>query len=99
MARGRGWHAEDIKAALRKKYGNLQKAAAAWGTTQPSISNVLTDASRSMKLERRISEDLSISLHELWPDRWNADGTPKPRPRAVAYELRPTRNSQNKQAA
>ncbi len=99
MPRAKAWHVEDIKAALRKKYGSLNKLAALWGTTQPTISNTLHLANRSMRMERRISEDLNVPLHELWPDRWHPDGTPMPRPRAETYALRPTRNSQNRKAA
>jgi Ner family transcriptional regulator len=94
-----GWHVEDIKAGLRKKHGTIRKLAASWGLAQPTVSAVFCDAGRSMRVERLISETLGVPLHELWPDRWHPDGTPKPRPRAATYTLRPTRNSQKQEAA
>lgn len=99
VAKARIWHPEDIKAELRKRYGTIRKVAASWGLTQPTVSNVLVDAGRSMRVERMISETLEVPLHELWPERWHSDGTPKPRPRASGYTLRPVRHSQKQQAA
>ena len=93
-----GWHAEDVKAALRKKFGTIRRTASMWGVTQSTVSNVLYDAGRSMRIERFVSEALGVPLSELWPERWHPDGTPKARPRAVKYELRPARNSQKQRA-
>ncbi len=93
------WHAENIKAELRKKHGSITAVAKAWGVNQPAVSAVFNDPGRSMRIERLIGATLGVELHLLWPDRWHSDGTPKPRPRASAYELRPIRKSQKQKAA
>lgn len=78
-----GWHPEDIKAALRKQHGSLAVLNRRWGYKWPAISlSLISDESRVV--ERRIAETLQVSLHELWPDRWNPDGTSRPRRRRHA---------------
>lgn len=71
-----GWHAEDIKAALRKQFGGLKALSERWGLDPSAISNTLRRPFNSMRVERRISDALGVPLHELWPDRWEAGGAP-----------------------
>jgi Ner family transcriptional regulator len=74
-----GWHAEDIKAALRKRFGGLCALSESWGLHHTAISNTLRRPFNSMRVERRIAAALGRSPHELWPDRWRTDGSPLPR--------------------
>lgn len=73
------WHHEDIKGALRKKHRTLEALAKAWGYHPSAVRVALNPGSRWPGLEARIAEELGVAPHILWPDRWNPDGTPKPR--------------------
>ena len=73
------WHPEDIKAALRKKFGGLGELSESWGLDRSAISNTLRRPFNSMRVEKRIALALGVPLHELWPNRWRIDGTPYPR--------------------
>lgn len=75
----KGWHREDIKAALRKKYGSLASLSKEWGLASASISNTLKRAVHSVPTERRIAQALGVQPHALWPDRWSPEGSPLPR--------------------
>jgi Ner family transcriptional regulator len=80
MARKPGiWHAEDIKAALRIRFGGICELSESWGLDPSAISNTLRRPFYSMRVERRIADALAVPLHELWPDRWKAGGAPLPR--------------------
>jgi Ner family transcriptional regulator len=68
------WHREDIKAELRKQFGNLTTLSVSWGFHRSSISNALERA-ESPRVDQRIAEALKVPLHELWPERWNRDGS------------------------
>lgn len=72
------WHPADIKAAMAKAGWTLAALAAAHGlTTATPLSHTFT---RSYPLnEKRIAEAIGVPVWEIWPSRWNADGTPKPR--------------------
>ncbi|HQU16667.1 MAG TPA: helix-turn-helix domain-containing protein [Gammaproteobacteria bacterium] len=74
-----GWHPEDIKAALRKRFGTLRAASEAWGLHHTAITNTLKRPMNSMRVERHIADALGVPLHELWPGRWTVAGAPKPR--------------------
>lgn len=69
-----GWHREDIKAELRKQFGNLTNLSVAWGFHRSSISNALERA-ESPRVDQRIAEALGVPLHILWPERWTRDGS------------------------
>ncbi len=67
------WHAEDIKAAIRKTgitMSDLERKNKLAGSTvrvaliRPQLTG-----------EKVISEYLNIPLHTLWPERWTAEGT------------------------
>ena len=79
----REWHREDIKAALRKRYGTLAALSTSLGMGPMAVSQALQN-DRSRVVERRIAEALQVPLHELWPERWNPDGTSRPRSRRVS---------------
>ena len=95
----KGLHPEDIKAALRKKYGTVNSFLAAHNRAASNFNRVLK-APTSIPLERLISEAIEIPLHVIWPDRWLPDG------RAIGRSHRQTNTSdadgtqrQNREAA
>lgn len=72
------WHPADIKAALDKKGWTLAGLALHYGlNSSTSFSHTFI---RSMPTnERRIADALGIPVQDIWPSRYYADGTPKPR--------------------
>lgn len=82
MARS-GWHPEDIKAELRKRFGEITRLSQSWGLHRTAITNTLRRPVNSMRTEKRIATALNVPLHELWPERWDAGGAPLPRSIAV----------------
>lgn len=72
------WHPADIKAALHKKGITLAGIAKACGMRDSSsLSSAFT---RSYpRNEQRIAAALGLPVQDIWPSRYNADGTPKPR--------------------
>ena len=68
MAQNRGWHKENIKAELRKKFGSLKAVGTALGVDIRSVSGALADPLASQLLK--------VRPHELWPDRWLRNGDP-----------------------
>ena len=81
---GQGWHPEDIKAALRKRYGAITHLSVRWGYATSHITQAIRKSNYSRRVELRIAEALDLLPHILWPDRWSPDGKPLPRPRNPA---------------
>ncbi len=75
----RGWHAEDIRAAIRKRYGSLRALSIQFGLNHTAVSSVLRRPEASLKVERLIAAAIGETPHALWPDRWDAAGKPLPR--------------------
>lgn len=78
--RPEGWHAEDIKAALRKKHRSMAALARAWGLHPNTIPVVLQPGSRMPRVEELIARELGETPHTLWPDRWTPEGERRPVP-------------------
>ena len=72
------WHPADIVAALHKAGYTLAKLAEEHGlTTGQTFSHAMR---RSLPVsEKRIADALGIHPKEIWPSRYHADGSPKPR--------------------
>lgn len=68
----RVWHVEQIKAAVRMRDTTLKNLSRANNLPDAACSFALTNPHR--KAEIVIAEFLGVPLHELWPDRWTADG-------------------------
>lgn len=80
------WHREDIKAAVRKRGGTLRGLA-----LENSLSP--TTMSRSFRVRMPtyngvVSEFLGLSVAELWPHWYSADGKPIGRSRPDAITTR-----------
>lgn len=74
-----GWHREDIKAALVKRYGPVTRLSQSWGFHPGTISTVLGGRLRLTQVEMRIAQAIEVPLHTLWPDRWTPEGLRRPR--------------------
>ncbi len=92
------WHPADIVAALKKAGYTLSKLAFEHGLKDSSGLSVAMVRSFP-KGEKRIAEALGKEPQEIWPTRYNEDGTRKPtgaralhvtremRERKVSHEL------------
>jgi Ner family transcriptional regulator len=68
------WHAEDIKAAVRKTGISLLKLAERHGYSSSAISMVLIR--KSADLQSLIAEHLGIPPQSIWPSRYDELGQP-----------------------
>jgi Ner family transcriptional regulator len=68
----KGWHKEDIKAAIRKRGKTMNDLARDCGLPNSTVRNAL--ARPVMSGEQAIARFLDIPPHELWPDRWTPEG-------------------------
>lgn len=71
------WHPADILAALKKRGYTLAKLAFEHGLKDSTGLSVAMNRSFP-KGERRIADALGIHPKEIWPSRYNDDGTRKP---------------------
>lgn len=94
-----GIHREDLKAMLRKRYGSLAALSRLWGYSRLGIPNVLGNPYYSVPLERRIAQALGLHPHEIWPDRFSADGEALPRRRCQRSSRRQTPETSQKRRA
>ena len=74
MAR-KGWHSEDIKAAVRKTGVTLSDLALAAGLTESACRVALKRP--HWDAEMAIAERIGVSPRELWPQRY--ERRPQPR--------------------
>ena len=84
-----GWHKEDIKAAIRKRGITVRELSIRYGLSPTTTREALIRKNRSG--EQAIASFLGVAASELWPDRYNEDGTPKylRRPRRSTRRRRP----------
>jgi len=68
-----GWHREDIKAAIRKRGTSLKELALANGLGLADCSLALIRPHFAAELA--IAEFLGVSPRQLWPHRYDGDGT------------------------
>ncbi len=94
-----GIHREDLKAMLRKRYGSLDALARSWGFHRTVIASAIRNPYYSVPLERRIAEALDLSPHDIWPDRFSADGEALPRRRSVPSTPRTSPETSQKRRA
>ena len=72
------WHPADIKAALEKRGWTLIGLAAHYGIKSSSSLSFALSNSYPLN-ERRIADALGVPVQEIWPSRYFADGTNRPR--------------------
>ncbi len=66
------FHVEDLKAALRKKFGSLRLFERRYNIPGRSASAALYRPHRMA--EAAIARALQIPAHQIWPNRYRADG-------------------------
>jgi len=71
-----GMHPEDIAAELRKKWGTLTAFARHIGRTANAVSNAIRQPGYSVPIEGAIAKELNKLAHDVWPDRYDYDGSP-----------------------
>lgn len=71
------WHPADVIAALRKKNMTLRSLAHAHGLKDSSSMSAALVRSLPAN-EKRIAEALGIHPMDIWPSRYNDDGSRKP---------------------
>jgi Ner family transcriptional regulator len=76
---GFGWHHEDVKAEIRKRYGSLSAFSRENGLSRQSVSGALINPLASIRIEKLIASALEVQAHSIWPNRWQVDGKPVPR--------------------
>ncbi|ENG0237722.1 helix-turn-helix domain-containing protein [Burkholderia multivorans] len=83
----KGWHKEDIKAAIRKRGTTMNALARDRNLPTSTVRNALSRPVYSGEIA--ISEFLGIAAYELWPDRWTPDGR-RIRPRYAKHISEPS---------
>ena len=73
MPKPKGWHKEDIKAAIRKRGTTLVELSLANGLVRDACSLALIRP--YFTAEMVIAEFLGVSPRQIWPQRYDADGT------------------------
>ena len=68
-----GWHREDIKAAIRKRGVCLEGLSKSAGLELRACSSALLRPHFAAELV--IADFLGVSPRQLWPHRYDADGT------------------------
>lgn len=71
-------HPEDVKAALRKKHGTLSAFSWKIGKTPTDIYSTFYRPGYSIPVERAVANELGLQPQDIWPDRYDPDGTPRP---------------------
>jgi Ner family transcriptional regulator len=95
----KGMHAEDIKAALRRRHGTLRALASTWGKHPSNISRTLTNPRYSIPTEKLIAAALNMKPHQIWPDRWHENGdSPSRSSKTHGNEIIPLITSQKRRA-
>jgi Ner family transcriptional regulator len=69
------WHAEDIKAAIRKSGVTLTQLAIANGYSRTVMSMVLRTPWPA--IERIIARQIKTKPEIIWPSRYHSDGSPR----------------------
>lgn len=69
-----GWHVENIKAELRKRFGTLAAFAKAAEVSPQIVSDALHSPNASSRVEQIIASHLGVPAAEIWPDRWTREG-------------------------
>lgn len=70
-----GWHKEDIKAAIRKRGITLKQLSLDAGLSECAVR--LTFLKPVFRAEQAVANFIDVPAEELWPDRYEPDGTPR----------------------
>jgi len=72
--KARDWHAEDVKAAIRKTGVSLSALAVQNGYSTSSFSKVLVRRSRDV--QELLARHLGVHPQTIWPSRYDEAGQP-----------------------
>lgn len=92
-----GWHPEDIKAAVRKTGITLSQLALDHGLSESACRVALIRP--SLPGETAIAAQIGVAAHEIWPDRYEPDGSPKHRHSKHAHRTATAATRQRQKAA
>jgi len=92
-----GWHPADIRAAITKRKQTLTGLALDNGLDSSACRAALIRPVPNAEIV--ISRFLGVPLHELWPERWDAEGRRYRHVRVEKYHERDQSQRQNPQAA
>ena len=67
------WHPADIKAALEKRGWTLRKLAESHDVAPTAVKKALRE--RNLPSEKRIAEAIGVPAKDIWPSRYNPDGS------------------------
>ena len=70
----RGWHPEEIKAAIRMRGTNMAELSRQHGYGESAVHQALRRPYPAM--ERIVADHLGVTPEAIWPDRYGPDGTP-----------------------
>ena len=83
-----GWHRADILAAVRKRGSNLAEIARNVGLARQTLYWAFI--APRLRANRAIADFLGVSMHELWPQWFDADdklistqALPRPKPKPM----------------
>lgn len=88
---GRKWHPEDIKAAIRKRGSTMTALALRHGLGDSTVRAAMIRP--CYRAEQVVAAFLGVPAQELWPERYDPDGTPR-HPRIRRQSSRRTQTSQ-----
>jgi len=90
-----GWHRADIKAALEKRGWSLYAISRHMGHSNPTTASTVLFKPWPV-VQQLIGEILGVNPAEIWPERYNTDGTLKGRGVRRTYrEIKRVGNSKN----
>lgn len=75
--KGQDWHPADVKCALEKAGWSLRQLSAHHGFSPNYLSSVFIPYATKTKAENIVALAIGCRPEELWPSRFNADGTRK----------------------
>ncbi len=84
------WHPADILAALHKRGITLKELALRCGIKGSSTLSKAMNSTAYPKNEKRLAEAIELKPSDVWPSRYNADGTRK------SFGLRALKSTQSR---
>lgn len=75
--KGQDWHPADVKSALEKAGWSLRRLSRHHGYSDHFLALVFQLPYTTVKAERFVAEAIGHTPEEIWPSRFNADGTRK----------------------
>jgi Ner family transcriptional regulator len=76
--KGQDWHPADVKCALEKAGWSLRQLSRHHGYSETFLALVFQLPYTTRKAERCVAEAIGHTPEDIWPSRFNSDGTRKP---------------------